>query len=63
MQRGLAADLNGRVVIDYRPDGVVCTIDARLSDVPDPPEFGAPLARERRNLQADGAAAGPPGAN
>jgi PAS domain S-box-containing protein len=63
MQRGLAADLNGRVVIDYRPDGVVCTIDARLSDVPDLPEFGASLLRERRNLKADGVAAEAPGAN
>ena len=28
IERGLAADLRGEVRIDYRPDGVVCTVDA-----------------------------------
>src|SRR5690606_5654361 len=28
--RGLAAELNGRVEVDYRPEGLVCTVEARL---------------------------------
>lgn len=31
IERGLAADLGGAVKIDFRPEGVVCTIDAALS--------------------------------
>jgi PAS domain S-box-containing protein len=30
IERGLAADLNGKVEIDYAPDGVRCTIEAAL---------------------------------
>jgi PAS domain S-box-containing protein len=30
IERGLAAELQGEVTIDYRPSGVVCTIDAPL---------------------------------
>lgn len=32
IQRGLAADLNGEVTIQYPAEGVVCTIRARLDD-------------------------------
>ncbi len=32
IERGLAADLNGQVKIEYLPEGVVCTIDASLDD-------------------------------
>ena len=31
IERGLAADLGGAVKIDFRPEGVVCTIDADLA--------------------------------
>lgn len=30
LERGLASELNGTVEADYRPDGLVCTIHARL---------------------------------
>jgi two-component sensor histidine kinase len=30
LERGLAAELNGTVVVDYRPDGLVCTMTAKL---------------------------------
>ena len=30
LERGLAAELNGTVAVDYRPDGLVCTMTARL---------------------------------
>lgn len=44
IERGLAADLNGEVSISYPPDGVVCTIRARLegADLPDTEVFPAP---------------------
>ena len=52
LQRGLAADLNGEVLIDYRRDGVVCTIRARLEPDSDgvgadPPDISA-LDPQRR---------------
>jgi hypothetical protein len=31
IERGLAADLGGAVKIDFRREGVVCTIDADLT--------------------------------
>jgi PAS domain S-box-containing protein len=31
IERGLAADLGGSVKIDFRPEGVVCTVDADLA--------------------------------
>jgi two-component sensor histidine kinase len=31
IERGLAADLNGRVILTYPPDGVVCTIESQLT--------------------------------
>lgn len=31
IERGLATELRGKVRIDYRPDGVVCTIDALVT--------------------------------
>ncbi|WP_309090424.1 HWE histidine kinase domain-containing protein [Phenylobacterium sp.] len=37
IERGLSADLQGRVTIEYLPAGVVCAIEARL-----PPDHGAP---------------------
>lgn len=35
IEQGLAAELRGAVRIDYRPEGVVCTIDAPLESVRD----------------------------
>ena len=35
IERGLSAELQGEVRIDYRPDGVVCTIDAPLDAIHD----------------------------
>jgi PAS domain S-box-containing protein len=32
IERGLAAELDGDVVIDFRPEGVVCTVDAPLPE-------------------------------
>lgn len=32
LQRGVAAELGGRVVLDFAPDGVVCSIQAPISD-------------------------------
>ena len=40
IERGLAAELQGEVRIDWRPEGVVCTIDAPLSAIHD--EDGQP---------------------
>ena len=34
IQRGLASELQGRVTLDYQPDGLVCTVDAHLPDEP-----------------------------
>lgn len=50
LQRGLAADLNGRVTIDYRRDGVVCVIEAQLSAAPETAEFGVSILREARSV-------------
>lgn len=33
IERGLSAELQGEVRIDFRPDGVVCTIDAPLESI------------------------------
>lgn len=46
IQRGLAADLNGKVEIMYPAHGVVCTIEARL-DMPDEAAESAAQARRR----------------
>lgn len=35
IERGLSAELQGEVRIDFRPDGVVCTIDAPLESISD----------------------------
>jgi hypothetical protein len=32
IERGLAAELAGTVTIDFRPEGVVCTVDAPLPE-------------------------------
>lgn len=37
IERGLAAELDGAVAIDFRREGVVCTVDAPLPVVPGPP--------------------------
>ena len=34
IERGLAAELRGRVRVDFRPDGVVCTVDAVVAAEP-----------------------------
>jgi PAS domain S-box-containing protein len=57
IERGLAADLHGNVVIAYPPAGVICTIDARLpsdadaalaaAEEPQPRRFGARAAEAR----------------
>ncbi|MBJ7412099.1 MAG: hypothetical protein JHD15_17280 [Phenylobacterium sp.] len=61
IERGLAADLNGEVRIEYPIDGVVCTIRARL-DPSDGHEPLAPPARSdsRRPTVSSSAAAPPP---
>jgi two-component sensor histidine kinase len=46
IERGLAADLNGEVRIEYPVDGVVCTIRARL-DSADGGEAAEPLTPSR----------------
>jgi hypothetical protein len=33
IERGLAAELQGEARIDWRPEGVVCTIDAPLAAI------------------------------
>ncbi len=48
IERGLAADLNGEVSIAYPPDGVVCTIRARL----DPDQDTEPLVVPPRTRSA-----------
>lgn len=48
IERGLAADLNGEVRIDYPADGVVCTIRARLDSEDDRP----PAAEPKRSRPA-----------
>jgi two-component sensor histidine kinase len=35
IERGLAAELQGEVRIDWQPEGAVCTIDAPLSTIHD----------------------------
>jgi len=42
LERGLAAELNGEVNVDYRPEGLVCTMRARLPGA----ETGAQAAAE-----------------
>lgn len=61
IERGLAADLNGEVRIDYPIDGVVCTIRARLdpSDGHDPLP-PPPRATARQPITGAGADAAPP---
>lgn len=52
IERGLSADLQGRVAIQYLPAGVVCEIDARLPPDHGPPsleDFLIPLTRSPRN--------------
>ncbi len=35
IERALAAQLSGKVTIDYQPNGVLCTIDAPLAAIRD----------------------------
>jgi hypothetical protein len=35
IERALAAQLSGKVAIDYQPGGVLCTIDAPLAAIRD----------------------------
>ena len=42
IERGLAADLNGKVEIDYAPDGVRCTIEAALPSAGQDAKFELP---------------------
>lgn len=37
IERGLAAELRGEARLDYRPEGVVCTVDAPLAGIRDAP--------------------------
>ncbi|WP_082765692.1 MULTISPECIES: sensor histidine kinase [unclassified Phenylobacterium] len=61
IERGLAADLNGEVRIDYPIDGVVCTIRARLDTGEGHEPFAAPVRSGPRHSAADiGADAAPP---
>ena len=55
IERGLAADLNGKVEMTYPLDGVVCTIVARLDgpEEPEEPEPDASRRRRRPRLPAD----------
>lgn len=40
LERGLSAELDGPVRLDFRPEGLVCTLEARLpSAAPDAPEW------------------------
>ncbi len=32
IERALAAELNGKVEMDFRPGGVVCTLDAEIAE-------------------------------
>ena len=53
IERGLAADLQGSVVLEYPPEGVVCTIEARLPAGPtEAADFTAPDARSPRRSAA-----------
>jgi len=54
IERGLAADLNGKVEMTYPLDGVVCTIVARLDgrEEPEEPEPDAPRRHRRPQLPA-----------
>jgi two-component sensor histidine kinase len=47
IQRGLAADLQGRVLLEYPASGAVCTIEATLADDAEPPSPGAKPAEHR----------------
>ena len=53
IKRGLAADLSGSVDIDYRPEGLVCTIEARLAAAPESQEFGAPVVHGLPSREPD----------
>lgn len=46
IQRGLAAELNGRVDIHYPPEGVICEIEARLWDGPEPDSLLLPSVED-----------------
>ncbi|MGA0607474.1 sensor histidine kinase [Phenylobacterium sp. VNQ135] len=51
IERGLSADLQGKVTIEYRPEGVVCEIEASIPPDLGPPtldDFLIPLARSSR---------------
>jgi len=53
IERGLSTDLQGRVAIEYRPDGVVCAIEAALPSeqgAPSLEDFLIPLTRSPRNV-------------
>ena len=47
IERGLAIDLNGQVTLEYPPQGVICTIEAKFPSSATTPAFDA-LARRRR---------------
>lgn len=55
IKRGLAADLGGSVNIDYRPEGLVCTIEARLMPAPEGPVLGTPSLGRSLDLDRDAA--------
>jgi two-component sensor histidine kinase len=59
IERGLASDLNGEVAIQYPPEGVICTIRARL-DAADLDASPVPVRRGRPSAEADPMAAPPP---
>ena len=54
IQRGLAADLNGQVTLDFRREGVVCVIEAGLRPAPETAEFGVSILREARSFEPEG---------
>jgi two-component sensor histidine kinase len=62
IERGLAADLNGEVRIEYPVDGVVCTIRARLDSADDgpPAELPKPSGPRRAAGRDAEAEAAPP---
>jgi len=63
IERGLATDLRGSVVLEYPPEGVICTIEARLpATLGEAATFQPALRRRRahraRASQGDGAHTG-----
>ena len=59
IERGLAADLNGKVEIVYPVDGVVCTIDAMLDETDEtsslaPPQAAGPRQGRTSSAKATG---------